>query len=188
MKIKRNIYLTGFFGTGKSTVGRELARLMGRKFVDMDHLLESRMGKTINEIYDEFGLEFLEEKELELAKELVTQTNRIVSTGGSTILNDEIREMFSNTGIIICLVTDTNLLVDRLTRTDKRPRLRGEKEEIEDKVKRLLEDKKNIYFGIPIRIDTTDMAPQVAAKKIIDTLKMKARILDQLHDQYIFIS
>jgi shikimate kinase len=188
LRIKRNIFLAGFMGTGKSTIGRELARFMGRKFVDMDQLLEARLGKTINEIFDDHGEDFFREKELELAKELVQQQNRVVATGGGTILNDEIRNLFADNGLIICLVADKDQLIQRLKRTDKRPLLRGDREEIAEKVERLLEDRQNVYFRIPIRVDTTNLTPQEAARKIIDTLNMKIRILDQLHDQYIFIS
>jgi shikimate kinase len=187
LKIKRNIYLVGFMGTGKSTVGRELARLLGRKFIDMDIMLEKKMGKTINELYDEFGEDFLDEQELNLAKELSQQTGRVIASGGNTILNDEIRKMFSETGLIICLVVDKEELVNRLKRTDKRPLLRGNRDELSEKVERLLEDRKNKYFRIPIRLDATNMTPPEAAKKIIDILKMKIKVLDKLHEQYILI-
>jgi shikimate kinase len=174
-------------GTGKSTVGRELARSLGRKFIDMDLMMESKLGKTINEAFDEYGEEFLKEQEILLAKELSQQSNRVVATGGNTILIDEVRQLFSETGLIICLVVDKEELVTRLKRTDKRPLLRGNKDELAEKVERLLEDRKNTYFQIPIRIDATNLTPPEAAKKIIDLLNMKIRILDKLHDQYFLI-
>lgn len=188
MRIKRNIYLAGFMGTGKSTVGRELARFMGRKFIDMDALLEERAGMSVNDIFDAHGEEYFRKMELELAQELSGEENRVVATGGGTILNDEIRELFAKDGLIICLVADTEQLVARLKRTDKRPLLRGDREKVAEKVMQLLNDRQNIYFKIPIRVDTTNLTPQEAAKKIIETLKMRARILDKLHNQYILIS
>jgi len=187
LRMKRNIYLVGFMGTGKSTVGRELARFMGRKFVDMDVLLQERLEMTVNDIFDTHGEEFFREREMEIANELSRQTNRVVATGGGTILNDEIRELFAETGLIICLMTDKNQLIARLKRTDKRPLLRGDPEKVAEKVERLLEDRKNVYFKIPIRVDTTNLTPQEAAKKIMDNLKMRARILDKLHNHYILI-
>jgi shikimate kinase len=186
--MKKNIYLAGFMGTGKSTVGRELARLMGKKFIDMDALLEERLGMSINEIFDTQGEEFFRDKELELAQELSQTKNRVVATGGGTILIDEIRDIFSDSGLIICLIADKEQLISRLRRTDKRPLLRGDPEKIAQKVERLLEDRKNIYFKIPIRVDTTNLTPQEAARKIIETLKMRIRILDKLHNQYILIT
>lgn len=174
-------------GTGKSTVGKELARFMGRKFVDMDALLEKRTGMTVNEIFDTYGEEHFRNQEVELARELSRQSNRVVATGGGTILNDQVRELFAASGLIICLFADKDQLIARLKRTDKRPLLRGDKEKIAKKVERLLEDRKNVYFKIPIRVDTTNLTPQEAARKIIDALKMRIRILDRLHNQYILI-
>lgn len=175
-------------GTGKTTVGRELARFMGRKFVDMDVLLEKRMKKSINEIFKEKGEKYFREQEEKLARELSQKSNRVIATGGGTILNDKIRNLFADTGLIICLVADKEELINRLRRTDKRPLLRGDPEKLAKKVEKLLEDRKNVYFRIPIRLDTTNLTPPEAARKIIDTLKMRIKILDKLHDQYIYIS
>ncbi len=187
LKMRRNIYLVGFMGTGKTTIGRELARFMGRKFVDMDQVLEERLGKSISKVFEEEGEEFFRQKELELARELSQQTNRVVATGGGAILNDEIRNLFADTGLIICLMADKKELINRLLRSNKRPLLRGDPKTMVKKIEKLLEDRKNAYFRIPIRLDTTNLSPQEAARKIIDTLKMKIRILDQLHNQYIYI-
>ena len=52
---RNNLYLVGFMGTGKTTIGRELAKAMGRKFLDTDHVLEKRFGKSVNEIFAEDG-------------------------------------------------------------------------------------------------------------------------------------
>ncbi|MFP4498143.1 MAG: shikimate kinase [Vulcanimicrobiota bacterium] len=187
MQIKKNIYLAGFMGTGKSTIGRELARFMGRKFIDMDKIIERNEGMSVNSIFEEKGEEHFREMELKVARELSRQTNRVVATGGGTLLNDQIRELFVQSGIIICLITNEEQLVSRLKRTDKRPLLKGYREELNKKVSQLLEERKNVYSGINIRIDTTNLTPQEAAHKIIDILKMKIRILDRLHDQYITI-
>lgn len=175
-------------GTGKSTIGKELARFLGKKFVDMDELIEKQIGMTVNEIFDAHGEDFFREKEWEAAKELSEQTGRIVATGGGTILNDKIRELFQETGLIICLFTDKDELVQRLKRTDKRPLLRGGEEKVARKVEELLEERKDIYSISSIRVNTTNMTPQEAAKKIIDTLTTYRRILDKLHQQYIIIS
>lgn len=61
--MKKNIYLAGFMGTGKSTVGRELARLLGRKFIDIDSMLEKRLGMKIPEIFEKYGEDFFRKEE-----------------------------------------------------------------------------------------------------------------------------
>jgi len=188
LRIRRNIYLIGFMGTGKSTIGRELARFLGKKFVDMDNLLQKRMGMTVSQIFEKHGEQFFREQELEVAKELAAQTGRVIATGGGSILNPKVRDIFCNNGLMICLFTDRDQLLQRLKRTDRRPLLRGSEEVIEEKVDKLIEERKNAYQCSSIRVNTTNMTPQEVAKKIIDTLKTYKRILDKLHDQYIVIS
>ena len=183
---RHNIYLAGFMGTGKSTVGRELARLMGRKFVDTDHAIEQRVGLSVSDIFAQHGEAFFRECEKELAIELAGTMNRIVATGGGTLLDPEVRRVFSATGLIICLFTQREQLVQRLERTDKRPTLRGDS--VARKVDDLLAKRKAVYDTISIRVDTTHLTPTEAARKIHDLLKIRQRILDHLQSQYIVIS
>ena len=183
---RHNIYLAGFMGTGKSTVGKELARLMGRKFVDTDQALEQRLGLSVTEIFTRHGEQFFRQQEKELALELSGQLNRIVATGGGTLLDPDVRRAFTATGLIICLFTQREQLVQRLERSDKRPVLRGEN--VARKVDELLARRKEIYDTISIRVDTTSLTPTEAARKIHDLLKIRQRILDHLQNQYIIIS
>lgn len=184
--MKKNIYLVGFMGTGKSTIGKELARLIGRKFIDMDEMIEKRLGMSINEIFEKKGETFFREEEKKLAVELSDTNNRIIATGGGTINDKETRELFSQTGILICLIADKGNLVTRLKRTDKRPMLRGEK--MEEKVSDLLDERKEIYEKIPLKVNTTNLSPKEAAIKIVNLFKVRQKILDQLQNQYIVIS
>lgn len=183
---RQNIYLAGFMGTGKSTVGRELARLMGRAFVDTDIALEKELGMSVNEIFAKKGEMYFREKEKALAIELSAKHNRIVATGGGTLLDPDVRRAFTTTGLIICLFTQREQLVQRLERTDKRPLLKGES--VAKKVDDLLMKRKEIYDSISIRVDTTHLTPQEAARKIHDLLTIRQRILDHLQSQYIVIS
>lgn len=188
MKIKRNIYLTGFMGTGKSTIGRELARFLGKKFVDMDYMIEKREGMAVSGIFEKHGEEYFRKLEKEVAVDLSEQTGRVVATGGGTFLNKEIRELFFKTGLVICLFTEKEQLIKRLKRTEKRPLLKGDKSAVADKVEKLLDERKEVYSKFSIRVNTTNLTPQEVAKKILDTLKTYRKILDKLHDQYIVIS
>ncbi len=183
---RRNIYLAGFMGTGKSTVGRELARLMGRKFVDTDAELEQRFGMTVGEMFKAQGEQAFRENERALALQLSESSNRVIATGGGTLLDAQVRRALRETGLVICLFTQQEQLVARLERTDKRPLLKGEN--IVRKVDELLQKRREVYDTISIRVDTTHLTPQEAARKIFDLLKIRQRILDQLQSQYIVIS
>ncbi|MHB2019269.1 MAG: shikimate kinase [Candidatus Xenobia bacterium] len=184
--MKRNIYLAGFMGTGKSTIGKELARLLGRKFIDTDIALEQKFSMTVNEIFATHGEDFFRDEEKKLALDLAATNNKVVATGGGTILEPEVREAFARTGLMICLFTNREELVKRLERTSKRPLLKGSS--VEERVEELMRQRAEVYEKIGIRINTTDLTPQEAARKIQDLLKTRQRILDQLQSQYIIIT
>ena len=184
--LKRNVYLAGFMGTGKSTIGKELAKLLGRKFIDVDDAMEKRFGMTVNEIFASHGEEFFRVEEKKLALELAESHNRVVATGGGTILDPDVREAFHNTGLMICLFTTKDELVKRLERTSKRPLLKGSS--VQERVEELMRQREEIYAKISIRVNTTNLTPQEAARKIVDLLRTRQRILDKLQSQYIVIS
>lgn len=182
---RRNIYLVGFMGTGKTTIGRELAKVTGRKFLDIDLELERRLGMTVNEIFDTHGEEFFRQHEKELAREVADLTNRVIATGGGTIVDPDTFELFQKNGLLICLYTGQEDLVGRLERTDKRPMLRGE---LRDRVELLMQERKRIYDQVKIRINTTHLTPMTAARKIHELLNARHKILDELSNRYIELS
>jgi shikimate kinase len=173
-------------GTGKTTIGRELAKVMGRKFLDIDLELERRLGMTVNEIFDTHGEEFFRQKEKELAQEIAELTNRVIATGGGTIVDPETFALFSQQGMLICLYTSQEDLVGRLERTDKRPMLRGV---VRDNVERLMQERKRIFDQVRVRIDTTHLTPITAARKIHELLTQRIhKNMDALWNRYIELS
>lgn len=182
---KHNIYLVGFMGTGKSTIGRELARVMGRKCIDVDQELEKIHGCTVSEMFTNYGEEWFREKEYQLCKELSESTNKVVATGGGTLFNGDIFELFKSSGLLICLYTEKDRLIERLERANplKRPLLQNT--DIPQKVDSLLEKRQWLYDKIKIRIDTTNYTPMETARKIAELLKKRQLILNRLMDQYI---
>lgn len=180
---KRNIYLAGFMGTGKSTIGRELARVLGRKYIDVDSELEQRYGSAISEMFASHGEAWFRARERELCLEIADTGNRVVATGGGTLLNDEVFAAFQDSGLILCLYAQRDCLLERLSRNDKRPLLR--EGDLEERVDNLLKQRQALYDRIRIHVDTTNLTPMETARKIADMLKTRQRILDQLLDQYI---
>lgn len=182
----RNIYLVGFMGTGKTTIGRELSRAMGRQFIDVDLELERREGMTVNQIFATHGEPYFRDQELELARELASKTNKVVGTGGGTIMNPEIFEMFQDTGALVCLYTERDNLVKRLQRTDKRPLLSSETpSEVAEKVDRLMQERRLVYDQVKLRLNTTELTPMVAARKLQELFKSRPRLLShKLKDRF----
>ncbi|MBQ7568144.1 shikimate kinase [bacterium] len=170
-------------GTGKSTIGKELARVLGRKFVDIDSELELKHGCSIEEMFAKHGEAWFRERERETCLEIATLGNRVVATGGGALLNPEVFEVFQETGLLLCLYAQRDCLLERLSRSDRRPLLNGG--DIEEKVDRLLAQRQELYDKIRIHVDTSNLTPMETAKKIADLLNVRQKILDKLMDQYI---
>lgn len=121
-----NIVLTGFMGTGKTTVGRLLAQRLGWTFVDTDALIEARHG-PIPAIFAEHGEAHFRALERDVAAEVAGRHETVVATGGRMLLDPENEAALGATGVIVCLSASTEALVERLAgEAEQRPLLRGE--------------------------------------------------------------
>lgn len=81
-KMSKNVIFIGFMGSGKSTLGKALAKTLGAEFIDTDKLIKKRLGKEISTIFAEFGEAFFREQEKNLAKELLQLNGAVIATGG----------------------------------------------------------------------------------------------------------
>jgi len=109
-----NVVLTGFMGTGKTTVGRLLAERIGYELVDTDTIIESEHG-TIASIFAERGEEEFRRLEQQVARELAERQGLVVSTGGRLMLDPENVESLGRTGRVFCLVADPEEILRRIT-------------------------------------------------------------------------
>lgn len=182
---RHNLYLVGFMGTGKTTIGRELAKTMGRKFLDTDHVLEKRFGKSMNDIFAEDGEAAFRIAERELSIELSQTENKVVGTGGGTIMDPVSLQAFQRSGLLLRLYTQQTNLMGRLKRTSKRPLLAAETpEEVEEKIKRLMSEREETYAKINLRLETTHLTPLIAARKVHDFLKSRPELFtEELKDR-----
>jgi shikimate kinase len=98
-----NIIITGFMGTGKTTVGKILARHLGYGFVDTDERIQARSGKTIPEIFREEGEAAFRCLEAAVARELAAGEGMVVATGGRMMLDPENAETLGRSGRVFCL-------------------------------------------------------------------------------------
>jgi shikimate kinase len=123
---KRNIYLIGMPGAGKSTVGRALAKNLRLAFVDADHALTDRTGVPIATIFEMEGEAGFRQRESALIAELSKRADILVATGGGAILQATNRELLRTTGVIIYLRAKIDDLWARTQHDTKRPLLRAE--------------------------------------------------------------
>jgi shikimate kinase len=123
---RRNVVLTGFMATGKTTVGRVLAERLGYELVDTDTLIEDRSG-PIPQIFVEYGEEEFRRMEREVAAELAGRERLVISTGGRMMVDPVNVAALAGSGDVFCLTASVDTIVERLEAagTDSRPMLAG---------------------------------------------------------------
>lgn len=141
--MKSNLVLIGFMGSGKSTVGKLLAKALEMKFVDTDLEIEREYGKTVQEIFSEKGETYFRELEHKMAKKLSLINNAIISTGGGIILNKQNIDYLKNDAAVFFLDVNKKTLYNRLISSKGRPLLEGE--ELWDKITRVLGERIDRY-------------------------------------------
>lgn len=164
----KNIVLTGFMGTGKTAVGRELSRLLNMELFDLDTEIEMSRRMTINEIFKRFGEPKFREIETEMIKKLSGNKNAIISTGGGAILKQENMDALRENGVIVCLMATPETILKRTSHDSNRPLL-----QVEDpfgRVKELLNFRGPFYEKADIMIDTEGKTPLQIAEKITEEI------------------
>jgi shikimate kinase len=120
---RRNIYLIGLMGAGKTTVGRQLARRLGRPFYDSDHEIVERTGVPIPTIFEIEGEDGFRRREAQTIRELTEDDGLVLATGGGVVLRAENRERLHDTGWVVYLNVPPVLLYERTRNDRNRPLL-----------------------------------------------------------------
>ena len=165
-----NLTITGFMGTGKSTVGSILAEHLGRRFVDMDERLEAELGKTIAEVFADEGEEVFRQSEARLCQQLASETGLVIATGGGALVNDQNRQTLAESGPIVCLTAGIDTVLERVEAFEDRPLLPGDREEKRQNIERLLLGRREAYARIPLHVPTDGIDAAAVADRVFDTL------------------
>jgi shikimate kinase len=163
---KKNIILTGFMGTGKSTLGRLLAEKLDYSFIDTDSLIEDRIGQTIANLFKEQGEAAFRKLEENLVQELAQQQGLVISTGGGLILNPKNVETFKKSGQIICLTATPAEILERVSSQNHIRPLLLEKDPL-SKIKELLEQRSPVYSQFQ-QLLTSGKNPHDLVKRLIE--------------------
>ncbi|HLG30678.1 MAG TPA: shikimate kinase [Candidatus Brocadiales bacterium] len=165
-----NIVLIGFRGTGKSCVGKAIARCMKRRFIDADDYLEQKVSKTIKEIFSEGGEKRFRQLESEIIEELTLLDDVVIAAGGGAVLKKENVKNMKRNGFVVLLEADIETIHKRLTEDTEgqaqRPGLTNMKQY--EEIRYLLEYRRPYYKkAADYRIDTTKSSVNQLAEKVI---------------------
>lgn len=164
-----NIILYGPPGSGKTTVGYELAAQLGRPFIDADVLIAERVGRTIPEIFAEQGEAGFRRIEAKICAELGAKNNLVIAPGGGALLSEANRRVLEQGGVVFCLRADAEVLLARLSAAGDRPLLAGHNPA--EKLNGLLAARQALYDSFPEQISTADKTPAQVAQTIAARLQ-----------------
>ena len=160
---KKNICIMGLMGSGKSIIGKELGKYSKLKFYDTDKEIELITKKSINEIFEKDGESYFREIEEKICLELLTKNNCIISLGGGSIINKNIRKAINQNSYSIYLEVNLDNLENRLKSSKKRPLLnkKSDKKEI---LENLYNERKKFYEKADFIVNNDNDKSQVLEK------------------------
>lgn len=153
------IYLIGYMGCGKSTLGKRLSKHMGVQFIDMDHYIEKRNCKTVPQLFEEFGEEGFRERERKALEELSEFTDTVIATGGGAPCFFDNIDLMNRTGKTIYLNIHPEILASRLLKSKtERPLIKGKsREELIEFIDETLRKRNKFYKQAKYEITRPDI-------------------------------
>ncbi len=165
-KSGKNIFLTGFMGSGKTTVGRYLAKKLAKTYVDLDQTIQERYGMSIAEIFLKYGEEFFREKEAEILKLLSAKKNQVVALGGGSLIRFENLKAIKDKGTVVYLRAELSTLLKRLAfEKESRPLL---KNKTEKEMEELFNKRHLAYKDADISVNTDELSVAEVTELIVE--------------------
>jgi shikimate kinase len=161
------VILTGFMATGKTEVGRRLARLLGRPFVDIDGLVEASAGRTVADIFTAEGEAGFRARERAAVERACGVPEAVIATGGGTLLGAENRRRLAAAGPIICLSAEPAEILRRVGDTATRPLLNGAgPADRLGRIEALLAERAPAYALVTSTVDTTGLTVDEVVERV----------------------
>lgn len=166
----RPIILTGFMGSGKSSVGRVLAKRLSCRFVDLDAEIVSAAGVSINEIFARDGEAAFRMMESDQLQRILAETRAsVIATGGGAVISAENRRKMRSCGVVVNLKVTLEQVLSRLHTATDRPLLAGA--DAPERVKALMDGREHFYADADIQIDTGGKSVEDVAAEILKLYK-----------------
>ncbi len=177
----KTVFLIGYMGCGKTTLGEVLARQLGCRFIDLDEFIEQRQGMTVVQIFDEMGENRFRELETEALREVASMTDVIVGCGGGTPCHGDNMALMNQAGVTIWLTTSPERITARLLlpeQKSKRPKINTlPAHEVLPLVKNELQSRSPFYAQAQLQFDSTDIETGPATAR---TARRLAKLLKSL--------
>jgi shikimate kinase len=167
------IFLVGYMGAGKSSVGQLLAQKMGYRFIDTDSWIENRCCKPIPELFEQYGEDYFRTKEKECIEFLVGKDEIVIATGGGLPCSNDLMDLMNELGEVVYLQASIPTLASRLFFEPLvRPLIEDVKSELEmaSFIKIHLSERENVYNSSKHKIEVDDLKPV----EIADIIRSKA--------------
>ena len=165
-----NVILTGFMGTGKTAVGKRLAKRLGWRFIDVDSLIETAAKMPIARIFSDRGETVFRRLEQRAINRIIHQDQQVIATGGGAFINPQNRSRLRASGPVICLTARPRTILTRVGHTiDARPLLHGHSDPLL-RIRTLLHRRAGAYAHADVTIDTSQLAIDEVVERIWEKL------------------
>lgn len=161
-----NIVLCGFMGSGKTTVGLELAKIMGRKFIDTDDMIEREQGVAIKAIFTVHGEDYFRDLEFACCKKISAMKNCVVSTGGGALTFKRNVDALKQGGKIVFLDADFDVICQRIGNTKTRPLFQDR-----EKARALYDERRPKYLSAADYVVDGNMSARKTAMEIAEMFR-----------------
>ena len=169
MKLNKNLILIGMMASGKSTIGRLLAKKLNVKFFDTDFIIEKKTKMKILQIFERKGETVFRNLEKKITLNLLNKKSCVISIGGGAFLNETIRKEAQKKGLTIWLNCKSKTIIDRIKKNNKRPVASNLSD---NEIKDLLIKRSKFYSKAKYEIDCENMEKAQIVNKIIQILKL----------------
>ena len=174
--MKNNLVLIGFMGTGKTSLGKMLAAKLGCAFVDLDQKIEADADMSIPDIFKRFGEAHFRRLERDAVKEVAERRGIVIATGGGTVKDARNVQLLKEHGLIVCLTTSIDELLNRTAVQGERPVLDRDHQSEGSRraaIEKLLAERQQYYSQADYTLDTTDWSPMKLVEDIIKFVRSR---------------
>lgn len=169
----RSVVFVGLMGAGKTAIGRKVATMLGLRFADSDHEIESVSRMTIPELFEAYGEAEFRALEQRVILRLLENGPQVLSTGGGAFMNEQTRQAISEMGVSVWLKADLDTLFGRVSKKQNRPLLKTANPRAV--LEKLMDERYPVYALSDVTVPTRDERKEIIAGEVIESLSRHLR-------------